>query len=319
MSRLPEDARHILEGGTLCYLAARTSAGLHVTPVVFVLDGHRLWATTARRSVKARAWKSDPSTAGLVRVEHQALTFRGNVTLYDALDPLTWPASLFRAPTLARASTRFTLKNARYFAGYARDARRVPLSWMPPGRIVISIDLESGAVLDLDQGQVAERWGSWGDRVESRTSFRRSSRSRPTEAGAPPDLRRALGSSGSGTLGVEGGVGPAVLPVRWARAEGSHHAVLPRPLLALAEVGPDVAAALVLDRPSAWRAALMRGMLLRGEAEVYLPDRLRTGGSVLLARAATAGPLPADPAILRLHARTAVWWEGWASGTVGRR
>jgi hypothetical protein len=319
MTRLPETARPILEGGTLCYLAARSGDGLHVTPVVFVLDGHRLWGTTARRSVKARAWKTDPGTAGLVRVEQQAVTFRGKVTMYDALDPLTWPASFVRAPSLARASTRFTLKNARYFAGYARDARRVPLSWMPPGRIVFSIDLDAGAVLDLDQGQVAERWGSWGDRVESRTSFRRTSRSLPPEAGAPPDLRRALGSSGSGALGVEGGMGPTVLPVRWARAEGSHHAVLPRPLLALAEVGPDVGAALVLDRPSAWRAALMRGILLRGEAEVYLPDRLRTGGSGLLARAATAGPLPADPAILRLRARTAVWWEGWASGTVGRR
>lgn len=319
MSRIPAAARDILGAGTLCYLAARTKEGLHTTPVVFVLDGDRLWATTARRTVKARAWKRDRTAAGLVRLDDRAVTFRGRVTLYDALDPRTWPASLLRGPALARASTRFTVKNARFFAGYARDARRVPLSWTPPGRVVVSVDLEAGSVLDATQGKVEERWGTWGDGVEARATFRKTSRSRPPEAGVPSDLRRTLGVAGPGALGVEGAVGPVVLPVRWARSEGSHYAVLARPFLALAEVGEDVPAALVLDRASAWRAARMRGILLRGDAQVYLPDRVRAGREALLAHAERTGPLPSEPAVLRLRTRTAVWWEGWASGTVGRR
>jgi hypothetical protein len=319
MSRVPGAARDILGAGTLCYLAARTEEGLHVTPVVFVLDGGRVWATTARRTVKARAWKGDRTAAGLVRLGDRAVSFRGKVTLYDALDPRTWPASVLRGPALARASTRFTVKNARFFAGYARDARRVPFSWTPPGRIAVSVELEAGAVLDLERGEVEERWGPWGDAVEGRATFRRTSRSRPPEAGAPAELRRGLGSAGPGALGVEGKLGPAVLPARWVRSEGTHYVVLPRPVLALAEVRKDVPAALVLDRASAWRASRMRGILLRGDAQVYLPDGMRSGREALLAHAGRAGTLPTDPAVLRIHTRTAVWWEGWASGTVGRR
>lgn len=318
MSRIPAAARDILGAGTLCYLAARTEVAPHVTPVVFVLDGGRLWATTARRTVKARAWKRDRTAAGLVRLDDRAVTFRGRVTLHDVLDPRSWPASILRGPALVRASTRFTVKNARFFAGYARDARRVPLSWTPPGRVVVSVDLEAGAVLDVTHGKVGERWGTWGDGVEGRATFRRTSRSRPPEAEVPSGLRQTLGLAGPGALGVEGAVGPVVLPVRWARSEGSHYAVLPRPFLALAEVGEDVPAALVLDRASAWRAARMRGILLRGDAQVYLPDRVRAGREALLAHAERTGPLPPEPAVLRLRTRTAVWWEGWASGTVGR-
>jgi hypothetical protein len=59
----------------------------------------------------------------------------------------------------------------------------------------------------------------------------------------------------------------------------------------------------------------MRGLLVRGEAATFLPDELRSGRRSL--DAATRGLVP-DPAVVRLRAETVVWWQGWASGTVGR-
>ena len=315
---VPEEARRILGQGTLCYLAARTPAGPHVTPVVFVLDGGRLWATTARRTVKARAWRRDPLASGLVRHGDRAVVFRGTVTLYDALDPLTWPASVLRSGALTRASTRFTLKNARFFAGYAADARRIPLAWTPPGRVVVSVDLDHGAVLDLAAGGTAEVWGRWGDAVDGRSSFRTPG-SRAGMVPLPQGLHRALGRSGEGALGVEGSVGPCVLPVRWAKTPGEYVAALPRSLLALAGATDGGEAGLVLDRASAWRAARMRGVLLRGPARLYVPAEVRTGRQALLRLAQRTGTLPADPAVVTLQPGAAVWWHGWSSGTVRPR
>jgi Pyridoxamine 5'-phosphate oxidase len=318
VTSLPEEARRILGEGTLCYLAACAPTGLHVTPVVFALDGRRLWATTARRAVKARAWKRDPRAAGLVRLGDRAVSFRGAVTLYDSLDPLTWPASILRGPVLARAWTRFSLKNARFFAGYARDAHRVPLSWTPPGRVVVSIDLDHGVVLDLAGGEVVDRWGRWGASVAGRASFRTASRPALSELRIPDELQRVLGSAGIGALGIEAPLGPVVLPTRWAELNGDHVAVLPRAFLALGQVEARVPVALLLDRASAWRAAQMRGVLLRGEGDVYLPDEVSSGRRSLMRLAAHADPLPPDPAVVHLRARSAVWWEGWSSGTVIR-
>jgi hypothetical protein len=315
---VPQEARRILGEGTLCYLAARTSEGPHVTPVVFVLDGGRLWATTARRTVKARTWRRDPVAAGLVRHGDRAVTFRGTVTLYDALDPLTWPASVLRGPVLARASTRFTLKNARFFAGYARDAAGVPLSWSPPGRVVVSVDLDHGALLDASAEEPLEAWGEWGDAVEGRSSFRAPGRPDGGDLGLPRGLAEALGRSGPGALGIEGSVGPTVLPVQWARAAGGYVAVLPRRTLALAGTKDGAGTGLVLDRPSSWRAARMRGALLRGPAAVHVPGDVRSGREALLRVGRRAGTLPADPAVITIEPRTAVWWRGWSSGTVRR-
>jgi Pyridoxamine 5'-phosphate oxidase len=316
---IPAAARALLREATLCYLAARAPGGPHVTPVVFVLDGSRLWATTARGTVKAAAWRRDPKAAGLIRVGDRAVTFRGHAVLYDALDPSTWPASMLRGPSLARASTRFTMKNARFFAGYARDAHRVPFSWSPAGRIVVSIDLEAGAVLDEANGTVEERWGPWGGRIETRSAFRRTRGVRGLESRAPAEVRQALDSAGPGVLGFETRRGPVLFPARWTRSEGAHYAAVARRFLSLSGVPAEGRGALVLDRASSWRASRMRGMLLRGQAQLFDPRRVHTGREALMARVAKAGDLPPDPVVVRLLPRSAVWWLGWSSGTVRRR
>jgi hypothetical protein len=319
VSDLPSSAREILRRGTLAYVAALTGDGIHVTPVVFIFDGGRLWATTARGTVKSRAWRRQPRAAGLVRLGERAVAFRGHVALYDALDPSTWPASVLRGPSLARASTRFVLKNSRFFAGYARDAHRVPFSWTPPGRIAVSFELEAGAVVDTPTGEIKDRWGPWGGRLQSRTSFRRARGQRGPDERAPAEVRRAVGSSGPGALGLDTHRGPVVLPVRWTKGDGAHYAVVPRAVLALSGASAEGRGALVLDRASAWRAAHMRGILVRGRAQVFDPRRVRSGREALMSRAAKAGDLPPDPVVVRLQPRQAVWWLGWSSGTVRRR
>jgi len=315
VSGVPDAARDVFERGSICYLAAPSPAGPHVTPVVFVLDGRRVWGTTSRGTTKVRRWRRAPVAGGLVRDRDRAVIFRGPVATYDALDPSTWPRSLARAPQVARASARFTLKNARFFAGYARDVGRLPLAWTPPARVVFSVDLESGAL--LEGGRVTERWGSWGRRPEGRRGYRAVGTGLP-DRDLPEAVRSLLGRRGEGTLGLEGPGGPVVLPAVWGRSRGSFLVVLPRRLLALAEPSSERRASLVVDAASGWRAARMRGVLLRGEAEVFLPDEVRTGREALLRAMAAAGDLPSDPAVVRLRPRTAVWWEGWSSGTVGR-
>ena len=111
--------------------------GPHCTPLVFAYSGGRLWLTTSRRSVKTRAWKTDPSAAGIVRHGGLTVAFTGTVKLYDALDPgpgePPWPApprSRAPRPRSARRTpgsspaTRSTRSRCR-----SRGRRRVASSW----------------------------------------------------------------------------------------------------------------------------------------------------------------------------------------------
>lgn len=320
MRRLPRVARDALEAGIVCYLAAASPAGPHVTPVVFVLDGRRVWATISRKALKNRLFRRDPAVAGMVRSDDTAVVFRGTARVYDALAPRTWPGAWIRALPLARATARFSLKNLRFFAGYARDAYRVPLAWTPPGRVLVSVDIEAGAVLDLEQGKVAARWSGFGGRAAGRSRFTTDGGGSLPDDEAPRDVRELVGDEGPGVLGLSADGRMTVLPVRWARAaeDGAYYAVLPRAFLALAGAGAEFRAALVVDRSSRWRAAKMAGLLLRGPAEAFLADGIGSGKKHLLERAERTGDLPTDPAVVRLRPERAVWWKGWASGTVGR-
>jgi hypothetical protein len=310
MRSLPRQARRILNEGTICYLTAPSRAGPHLTPVVFVLDGGRLWGTTGRNTTKAKLWRSEPVAGGLIGSDGSWLTFRGPVTLYDALDPSTWPDSLRRGPRVASASIRFTMKNARFFAGYARDATRVPFAWTPPGRVIFSIDLTSGAL--VEKGEIAERWGPWGKSASGSKTYR------DVPAGAslddlPEEIQTLLGRPGDGTVALPSPAGPVVLPARWSASGGVFLAVVPASLRSLVGRPSSKNASLVIDRASAWRAAKMKGVMLRGPADIYLVEELRSGGGELPGELGDASD---DAAVIRITPRSAVWWSGWASDTV---
>ncbi len=319
---VPWSARRILHQGVLCYVAVRTASGPHLTPVVYVFDGGRVWLTTSRRSVKARTWKQDRTVGGLIRAGEQSMTFRGRVRTYDAIDPLSWPAATVGGPWLIRAATRFTFKNARFFAGYAVDAGRVPLAWSPAGRVFARVGLGDGWVVSED-GALVE---GWGDHAPPGARFRRSfhelPRVRSVDLGVPVKIRRALGASGTGALALQPEERePLVLPVRWRRvaAEGAFDAVVPRGLAELSGAGPEVPAALTLDHASAWRASDMSGMVLPGSAALYAPGETRRGAAELRNRIRLAGAAEDavdDAVLIRLRPSLVVWWLGWTSGTV---
>jgi hypothetical protein len=323
VTSVPEEARRLLERGALAYLGVVTPSGPHVTPMVYVLEGGRLWVTPSRASVKARAWRRDGAVSGMVGTEDGWVSFRGRVRTYDVLDPLSWPATVVAGPRLVRAATRFGLKNARFFAGYAADAGRVPLAWMPPGRVFAGIVPAAGRVAGSG-GDIVEAWGVWPTGSRYRRSFSEVPPGRGVDLRAPADVRRAVGGSGSGAVGLEGPGGLTVLPARWRRnpRQGTYEAVVARRALELAGTGPESRAALTVDRASTWRASAMSGMLLQGGAELFSPEHAVRGRRSLVERLGdddAEGNAMSDRALVRIRPDRVVWWRGWSSGSVARR
>jgi len=301
-----------------------------------------VWLTTSRNSVKARALRRDRDVAGLVRAGDVAIAFRGHARTYDALDPLSWPFAAVAGPRLVRAATRFSVKNARFFAGYAIDAGRVPLAWMPPGRVFIGIELSSGALLDVVGGALMDTWGEWETgpvRIAYRRSYSALPARRALDLGVPRSIRSALGAGGDGGLGFSRRE-PTVVPVRWRRVarEGAYEVVLPRAFLEMAG-GPAPGhgardglgwAALTVDRLASWRASEMAGQLLQGPAEAFCLPATSKGSRALRGRleAVLAGSGRTggsdnkltnrleDLALIRLRPQRVVWWRGWSSGVI---
>lgn len=311
---LPADVEAILQRGELCYLAANARHGPHLTPTVFALSDERVWVTTSRSSVKARAWARDPTAAGLVRAEEVAVAFGGPVRTFDALDARAWLPSLLEAPALVRAWMRFTRRNARFFAGYALDARDVPLAWTPPARIFTAIALERAAVVGPEG--VAATFGDWPRSAGSVPRFRARTAPVSVLEALPEDVREPLGGAGRGALALAGEDGLVVLPVGWVVRDGWLYAALPREVLALAGAREArVPAALTLDRASWWRARHMVGAMARGEAELAVVEEL-TAGVRSAERIARAAGVEVDAAVVRMWPERLVWWRGFTSGTV---
>jgi pyridoxamine 5'-phosphate oxidase-like protein len=311
MSFLSTAVRQVLDEGVFCSVATSTPRGPHCTPLVFAFSGGRMWLTTSRGSVKARVWRADPTMAGLVRHGDLSVSFTGRVHTYDLLDRGTWGASVAIAPAIARASVRFSKKNARFFAGYAVDARQVPFAWTPPGRVFVGIDVERTALLDphgVDEGK-----GRWGGDVASHATFRVAKRGGDPLLALPPAVAMPLGREGAGTLAVTGAFGPVALPARWRAVEAALYAALPEESLSLVDAGPDAPVALTVDLPSAWRARDMVGAMVQGTGSFHVLDRLGSGAKS--ARALASSIDPQSGALVRVLPERLVWWKGWSSGS----
>jgi nitroimidazol reductase NimA-like FMN-containing flavoprotein (pyridoxamine 5'-phosphate oxidase superfamily) len=314
---LPPAARAVLDRGVFCHVAASTPLGPHVTPMVYAVAGGRLWVTTSRGSVKARAWRGDPRVAGLVVAGSEAVAFVGLALRHDALDASTWTRSMREGPLVALAAARFTRKNARFFAGYAVDAPRVPLAWTPPGRVFV--ELRPERLVRIEEGRPVRGWlgGGGAPPVPTRDRFRVARAGSPTLDALPREIRRELGDGGPAVLAVEGRNGPAVVPAAWTVDGAAVFAVLPEDRLALAEPEtPAPRVALEIDRPSSWRARNMVGAMVRGPAEIVAPGRLVSGAEGAARIATGAGIESDDATVAAVRARRLVWWRGWDSGTV---
>jgi hypothetical protein len=158
--------------------------------MVFALRGS-VWVTTSRGSVKARAWRADPpSPDGAGRRRRGGL--HRNCRTYDLFEVGSWVRGLAAAPTLASASTRFTRKNARFFAGYAVDARHVPLSWTLPDAYS---RLSTSAGRGPGPREVAETIGGWPRARPSIERFRAAGAGGTLE-GLPDDVHPLVGDRG---------------------------------------------------------------------------------------------------------------------------
>jgi nitroimidazol reductase NimA-like FMN-containing flavoprotein (pyridoxamine 5'-phosphate oxidase superfamily) len=311
MSFLSTAVRSVLEQGEFCAVATEAPRGPHCTPLVFTTSGGRIWVTTSRRSVKTRTWRTDPTAAGLVRHGEFGVAFTGTAKLYDALDRSTWSDAVAGATSIARATASFSRKNARFFAGYAFDAKQVPFAWTPPGRVFVGIDLDRTALVD-DEG-VQEGRGRWAGATVSHTTFRRTAPKLDALAQLPKDIRDALGTGGEAALTLVGERGPAVVPARWLVEDGTLYAALPDETLALAAAGPDAAAALTIDRAAEWRAREMVGAMVQGTASVHVLEGMGSGAKTARVLAATIHPNAG--ALLRIAPSRLVWWHGWSSGS----
>jgi nitroimidazol reductase NimA-like FMN-containing flavoprotein (pyridoxamine 5'-phosphate oxidase superfamily) len=311
MSFLSTAVQQVLEDAPFCAVATSTPRGPHCTPLVFAYSGGRVWLTTSRGSVKTRAWKVDPGVAGLVRRGDLAVTFTGTVKTYDALDRNSWGAAVTGATSIARATARFSKKNARFFAGYAFDARQVPLAWTPPGRVFVGVDLERTALLDEDG--VQEGRGRWGGEAMSQKTFRRVKVGPDPLEALPPELGASLGRSGEGVLTVAGARGPVALPTRWLAESSALYIALPAETLALAGAGPEASVALTVDEASAWRARDMAGAMVQGSATFHVLDSLGSGAKT--ARSLATALHPGAGVLVRITPARLVWWKGWTSGS----
>jgi len=311
MSFLSTAVQSVLEQGPFCAVAALTPRGPHCTPLVFAYSGGRLWLTTSRRSVKARAWRADPSIAGLVRHGELTVVFTGTVKTYDALDRSTWGAAVAGATTIARATATFSRKNARFFAGYAFDARQVPLAWTPPGRVFVGVDLDRTALLDADG--VQEGRGRWGGEPESLGTFRRVGKGADPLRGLPAEFTSQVGREGEAALSIVGRRGTVVLPVRWRADEHALYAAMPAETLALADAPAEAPVALTIDRPSIWRARDMVGAMIQGTGSSAVIGTVGSGAKSLRELATSIDP--DGDAIVRIEPRRSVWWSGWSSGS----
>ncbi|HEY7281568.1 MAG TPA: hypothetical protein VID47_08245 [Actinomycetota bacterium] len=315
MKPIPPQVDAVLDHGSLAYLAVGTRAGPHVTPVVYAMFASRMWVTTARRTVKGGVWRIRPRVAGLVRAGDHSVSFVGSVRLHDLLDPSTWMTTAIELPTVAAASLVFTKRNAPFFGGYAVDARRVPLSWTPPGRVFAELTIDAAARIE-DWGEPPVTWGVMGEAVHSHGSFRPGRAARSPLQLVPDAVSERIEHGGQAVLAIDGGDGPVVLPVLFVVERGVLYAAADARSLALAETGPEAPVGLAVDHASRWRAADMTGVLVRGTGSIHVLSRLRSGRRSAERLVERAGALPDGMALVRIRPRRLVWWRGWTSDTV---
>ena len=71
------------------------------------------------------------------------------------------------------------------------------------------------------------------------------------------------------------------------------------------------------ERPSHDEVGRRRGIsMAQGVGQVFLPDRLRSGGRSAGEKVRRTGADPEGAALVRIRPGRLVWWRGWSSGSV---
>lgn len=134
-------ADEILDEGTRCLLAFRSSRGPLVTPMAYWSDGRELWMTTAHDTVKARVLRRDgactvylPPDAG-----RPGLAAQAQARIFSLADP---KGLLLHSPVISAAMSALAARNVPTMVGYARNITRIPARWAPQNRVVVRLTLK---------------------------------------------------------------------------------------------------------------------------------------------------------------------------------
>ncbi len=188
-----------------CFLSVRTARGPHVTPHAFAGSGGRLWFTTSRDARKVRAVREDPKASVLLVDGDRSVLIGGTMSILDAIDPLSIAGSALDAVRSPRALFRLSLRTAEEAFGYLLSVGQLPLAWLPPNRVLLSLRPHSRIV--LDRGALRGRFGEWAGHVESPELVDEVSMLRPVA----PRLSGLTGTH-QGALAWDTDDGPVTVP-----------------------------------------------------------------------------------------------------------
>jgi hypothetical protein len=269
-------------------LALRDGRHPLVNPAAFHHSGDSIWMTTSRYAVKLTMARRDPRAAFVVEFPDRSLLLQGALESYDLRSVGGSVRAALDGPRFGWGMAGYTLKNAPFVAGYLLDLMNTPGAWWPHNRVVLRLRA---------------------DHVRTLPSSSPPGAHAASLPGIPSDTSAWLAGVRQGYLCWSNEDGPLLVPCWWALGDGRAYAWLP-PVTPRVPARP-VRAALVVQRPHAFRATRMLGACLRGEAE---PDRRARVREALNDR---YGQEPGEAGqLVRLDPARVTWWQGFEVGTV---
>ena len=128
---LPGEVLWLLEEGKIAYVGtSNKNMQPHLTPVIFVFVGHKLYFITSKVSKKLRNIKSNRKVAFLIDIRdetilynNRAVLFLGEAKVYNLLNA-AWDII-----NLLRARGAFFKKYPEYMSEYQKERQNLPLAW----------------------------------------------------------------------------------------------------------------------------------------------------------------------------------------------
>ena len=144
---LPGEVLWLLEEGKVAYVGTSDkNMQPHLTPVIFVFVGNKLYFVTSKISKKLRNIRENKKVALLIDIRdetnlynNRAVLFMGNAKVYNPLN------SVLGFLNLIRARRAFFKKYPEYMHTYQKERQNLPLAWRTMlfvSRIPISVEPE---------------------------------------------------------------------------------------------------------------------------------------------------------------------------------
>ena len=144
---LPGEVLWLLEEGKVAYVGTSDkNMQSHLTPVIFVFVGNKLYFVTSKISKKLRNIRENKKVALLIDIRddtnlynNRAVLFMGNAKVYNPLN------SIWGFLNLIRARRAFFKKYPEYMHAYQKERQNLPLAWRTTlfvSRIPVSVEPE---------------------------------------------------------------------------------------------------------------------------------------------------------------------------------